>query len=115
MFAIAFDMVVDDLKNHYSQTNPNNAYYAIRNVMAQYGFFNTQGSLYLTKSDDFSCLLLVMNALKALPWFTASVRDIRAFRVENWSDFTAFMKGTATGSSISGIKPNSPRPKKKTI
>jgi virulence-associated protein VapD len=33
-----------------------------------------------------------MNTLKALPWFPASVRDIRAFRVEQWSDLTAFMK-----------------------
>ena len=33
-----------------------------------------------------------MNALKAIPWFANSVRDIRAFRVENWSDFTQFMK-----------------------
>jgi virulence-associated protein VapD len=36
-----------------------------------------------------------MNALKALHWFPASVRDIRAFRVEQWSDFTGFMKGTS--------------------
>jgi virulence-associated protein VapD len=33
-----------------------------------------------------------MNALKALPWFPSSVREIRAFRVENYSDFTDFMK-----------------------
>jgi virulence-associated protein VapD len=33
-----------------------------------------------------------MNALKALPWFPASGLDIRAFRVEQWSDFTRFIK-----------------------
>ena len=33
-----------------------------------------------------------MSALKALPWFPASVRDIRAFRVEQWSDFTSLIK-----------------------
>ena len=33
-----------------------------------------------------------MNALKKLSWFKDSVRDIRAFRVEDWSDFTSFMK-----------------------
>lgn len=33
-----------------------------------------------------------MNALKAIPWFTQSVRDIRAFRVEDWSDFTPLFK-----------------------
>ncbi|ACS41991.1 conserved hypothetical protein [Methylorubrum extorquens AM1] len=28
-----------------------------------------------------------------MPWFSASVRDLRAFRVEQWSDFTATVKG----------------------
>jgi virulence-associated protein VapD len=32
-------------------------------------------------------------ALKELPWFPASVRDIRAFRIEQWSDFTPLVKG----------------------
>ena len=32
-------------------------------------------------------------ALKALTWFPLSVRDIRAFRVEQWSDFTGLLKG----------------------
>jgi virulence-associated protein VapD len=31
-------------------------------------------------------------ALKALPWFALSVRDIRAFRIEQWSDFTGIIK-----------------------
>jgi len=31
-------------------------------------------------------------ALKALKWFPSSVRDIRAFRVEQWSDFTLLIK-----------------------
>jgi virulence-associated protein VapD len=35
---------------------------------------------------------MAMTALKALPWFSDCVRDIRAFRVEMWSDFTPFFK-----------------------
>jgi virulence-associated protein VapD len=38
-------------------------------------------------------LFQAIGALKALPWFPASVRDIRAFRIEQWSDFTPVMKG----------------------
>jgi virulence-associated protein VapD len=34
-----------------------------------------------------------ITALKALPWLASSVRDIRAFRVEQWSDFTKLVKG----------------------
>jgi virulence-associated protein VapD len=37
-------------------------------------------------------LTKTMTALKALAWFPESVKDIRAFRVEQWSDFTDFVK-----------------------
>jgi virulence-associated protein VapD len=51
-----------------------------------------QGSLYTTDKDDLANLFAAIMALKALPWFPASVRDIRAFKVEHWSDFTALVK-----------------------
>lgn len=91
MFAIAFDMVVKDLRTYYGEPY-NNAYYDISVLMEKYEFYRTQGSVYLSANADFSNLVRAMNALKATPWFTKSVRDIRAFRVENWSDFTSFMK-----------------------
>ena len=65
MFAIAFDMVIKDLKTYYGEPY-NNAYYDISNIMEQYGFYNTQGSLYITQGD-FSNLVRVMNALKSTP------------------------------------------------
>jgi virulence-associated protein VapD len=34
-----------------------------------------------------------MTALKALPWFPRSVRDIRAFTAEHWSDVTSVVRG----------------------
>jgi len=37
-------------------------------------------------------LFAAISSLKALPWLPASVRDIRAFRVEQWSDFTKLVK-----------------------
>jgi virulence-associated protein VapD len=39
-----------------------------------------------------SKLFAALLALKALSWFPQSVRDIRAFKVEQWSDFTALIK-----------------------
>lgn len=33
-----------------------------------------------------------MIKLKSIDWFKNSVRDIRAFKVEDWSNFTDFMK-----------------------
>jgi virulence-associated protein VapD len=46
----------------------------------------------MNREGELISVTLVMNALKALPWFPVCVKDIRAFRVENWSDFTEFFK-----------------------
>ena len=70
MYAIAFDMVITDLRANYGEPY-NNAYFEINKVLRQYEFYNT---------------------LKRIPWFQASVRDLRAFRVEDWSNFTDFIK-----------------------
>lgn len=91
MFAISFDIVIIDLKNNYGEPY-NNAYFEINKVLRKYKFYNTQGSVYLTQNNDMSNLFRAMNALKNISWFRDSVRDIRAFRVEDWSNFTEFMK-----------------------
>ncbi|MBU2852552.1 hypothetical protein [Acidithiobacillus ferriphilus] len=51
-----------------------------------------QGSIYVCENEDMANLMDAMDALTDLPWFPSSVRDIRAFRVEQWSDFTARVK-----------------------
>jgi virulence-associated protein VapD len=48
--------------------------------------------VYLTDKDDMANLFAAIYALKKITWFKASVRDIRAFKVENWSDFTQIVK-----------------------
>jgi virulence-associated protein VapD len=91
MFAIAFDLVVaDTARNHPKGVTQ--AYADIRNALTQWGFEWRQGSLYTTDKDDLANLFAAILALKALPWFPASVRDIRAFKIEHWSDFTALVK-----------------------
>ena len=75
MYAIAFDMVITDLRANYGEPY-NNAYFEINKVLRQYEFYNTQGSVYLTEKTDMANL----------------VRDLRAFRVEDWSNFTDFIK-----------------------
>ena len=37
-------------------------------------------------------LFAAVYALKKIPWFKLAVRDIRAFKVENWSDITQIVK-----------------------
>lgn len=87
MFAIAFDMLISDLKKQYGEPY-NNAYFEIGKILRQYEFYNTQGSLYLSTNNDMGNLYKAVDALRKVEWFRCSVRDIRAFKVENWSDFT---------------------------
>jgi len=91
MFAIAFDMDVAALRQNYGEPY-NNAYYEIKNILAKYDFYNAQGSVYLTQSNDMATLFRALEALKKVPWFRGSVRDIRAFRVEDWSDFNSYFQ-----------------------
>ena len=84
-------MDIKELRSSYGEPY-NNAYYEIKIILRQYDFFNTQGSVYLTDNDDMANLFSAIFALKKTPWFKSLVRDIRAFKVENWSDFTAIVK-----------------------
>jgi virulence-associated protein VapD len=91
MYAIAFDMVIADLKENYGEPY-NNAYFEIKTTLREFEFYNTQGSVYLTTKNDMANLYRAIEALKKTDWFRKSVRDIRAFRVEDWSDFTTVIK-----------------------
>lgn len=91
MFAISFDMVIIDLKKNYGEPY-NNAYFEISVILEEFYFFRTQGSVYISDKNDMANLTRAMIKLKSVDWFKNSVRDIRAFKVENWSDFIAFMK-----------------------
>jgi virulence-associated protein VapD len=91
MFAIAFDMDIKELRSTYGEPY-NNAYYEIKILLRKYDFYNTQGSVYLTDKDDMANLFAAIYALKKVDRFKSSVRDIRAFKVENWSDFTDIVK-----------------------
>lgn len=91
MFAIAFDMATNKLREIYGEPY-NNAYFEVGKILRNFNFYNAQGSVYLTQSNDMSNLFRAMEALKSHDWFRKCVRDIRAFRVEDWSDFTDYFK-----------------------
>jgi virulence-associated protein VapD len=92
MFAIAFDLVVADTEKHHPK-GVSQAYTDIADTLDRFGFRRIQGSVYVTDTDNMATLFEAIMALKALPWLPASVRDIRAFRIEQWSDFTQIVKG----------------------
>lgn len=89
MYAISFDMEVSKLKKNYWEPY-NWAYDDIRKTMDSLWFNWVQWSLYLAKENQNSLTTVYksIDRLKNIDWFKKSVRDIRAFKVEDWSDFT---------------------------
>lgn len=86
--------VVADAAKHHPR-GVASAYTEIGATLHRFGFERVQGSVYVTQKDDMANLFAALLALKALAWFPASVRDIRGFKIENWSDFTPVIKGFA--------------------
>ncbi len=91
MFAISFDMSVSKLEEHYGVPY-NRAYFEIKELLKRNSFEWVQGSTYLTKSDDLGTVIRAIMDLSKIDWFKKAVRDIRGFKVENWSDFTDIVK-----------------------
>jgi virulence-associated protein VapD len=92
MYAISFDLVVADTEEHHPK-GVAQAYSDIGTTLKKFGFERIQGSLYTNTDENMANLFKAMNDLKAMEWFPHSVRDIRAFRIEQWSDFTPVIKG----------------------
>jgi len=92
MYAVAFDLTVADPLAHHPK-GVSQAYAEIGAILGKFGFRSVQGSLYVTDDENMAQLFQAIQALRATSWFPASVRDIRAFRVEQWSDFTPVVKG----------------------
>ncbi len=86
-------MNVSMLRAEYNK--PYNAvYYDIKNILQQNGFEWIQGSTYLTRSEDMGNVVKAVMALSKIDWFKKSVRDIRGYKVENWSDFTDIIRNS---------------------
>jgi virulence-associated protein VapD len=82
---------MDTVKHHPKGVSQ--AYTEIGGILEEHGFRRVQGSLYVTDDENMANLFMAIQSLRARTWFPLSVRDIRAFRVEQWSDFTAVVKG----------------------
>ncbi|RRD31709.1 virulence associated protein VapD [Fusobacterium nucleatum] len=93
MYAIAFDLKIEDLKKSYGEPY-NRAYDEIRQELEMLGFEWTQGSVYISveEKNTLTTVYKAINKLASIGWFKSSVRDIRAFKVEDWSDFTDIVK-----------------------
>ena len=89
VYAIALDMDIESDRLTYDDPY-NNAYSEIRKVLEHHGFKWQQGSVYFggPEINAVTCVLAAMDLAKTLPWFAASVRDIRMMRIEELNDLT---------------------------
>ncbi len=87
VYAIAFDMDIEQLRIHYGDPY-NNAYLEIRRVLEGHHFQWQQGSVYFGGPEVTAATVMVavIDLTSRLPWFAASVRDIRMLRIEELND-----------------------------
>jgi virulence-associated protein VapD len=87
MYAIAFDIDIDSLRQHYGDPY-NGAYLEIRRVLERHGFRWQQGSMYFGGDgvNAVTCVMAAIDLSRSLPWFAASVRDVRMLRIEEFND-----------------------------
>lgn len=96
VYAIAFDMDIEQLRLHYGDPY-NNAYLEIRRVLEGHGFQWQQGSVYFGGPAITAAVVMVavIDLTTQLPWFAASVRDIRMLRIEELNDLMPVVQRVA--------------------
>jgi virulence-associated protein VapD len=87
VYAVAFNMDIEALRVNFGDPY-NNAYLEIRRVLQRHGFAWQQGSVYFGGAEvtAVTCVLAAQDLARSLPWFAASVRDIRMLRIEELND-----------------------------
>ena len=98
VYAIAFDMDIEQLRTNYGDPY-NNAYLEIRRVLQRHGFTWQQGSVSFGSESvtAVTCVLAAIDLAQSLPWFAASVRDIRMLRIEELNDLMPAVQQAVAG------------------
>lgn len=96
LYAVAFDMDIDQLRTHYGDPY-NNAYLEIRRVLERHQFQWQQGSMYFggPAVTAASVMVAVIDLTTQLSWFAAAVRDIRMLRIEELNDLMPVVQRVA--------------------
>jgi virulence-associated protein VapD len=96
VYSIAFDMDIEQLRVHYGDPY-NNAYLEIRRVLEGHGFLWQQGSVYFggPAVTAATVMIAVIDLTSQLPWFAASVRDLRMLRIEELNDLMPVVQRVA--------------------
>ena len=79
MFAISFDLNIEALKKHYSETAPKNAYRELGKHFNKNGFHREQGSMYY--GDESVTILkttmVIVGLKKEFPWLKECCTGLR--------------------------------------
>ena len=98
VYAIACDMDIEQLRTNHGDPY-NNAYLEIRRVLQRHGFAWQQGSVYFGGENvtAVTCVLAAIDLAQSLPWFAASVRDIRMLRIAELNDLMPAVQQAVAG------------------
>jgi virulence-associated protein VapD len=99
MYAIAFDLDIEALRIAYGDPY-NNAYGEIKRILELHGFTRQQGSVYFgdpQRINAVTCVMAAVDLTRSLPWFSASIRDIRMLRIEEFNDLMPAIEGAGPG------------------
>jgi virulence-associated protein VapD len=96
VYAIAFDMDIEQLRIHYGDPY-NNAYLEIRRILEDHQFQWQQGSVYFGGPEVTAATVMVavIDLTTRLSWFAGSVRDIRMLRIEELNDLMPVIQRVA--------------------
>lgn len=88
VYAIAFDLDTNVLKESYHNDSWQNAYTDVKRALEAHGFERMQGSVYFggDRVDAVTCVLAVQQLTSEFDWFGPAVKDIRMLRIEDNND-----------------------------
>jgi virulence-associated protein VapD len=93
MYAICFDLKQDALDKYYPGSDTRNAYGDIRRALAEFGFWNQQGSVYFSSNKDPVTVWKAIDELQnRYSWFAKVVRDLKMLRIEENSDLMPLVR-----------------------
>jgi virulence-associated protein VapD len=99
MYAIAFGMDTKLMEEGYGNPNWRHGYGEIGGILREHGFDDhKQGSVYFgdrARVTAVTCVVAIQDVARRLPWFSASVRDIRMLRIEEEDDLSVALERVA--------------------
>jgi virulence-associated protein VapD len=86
-YAITLDLNFEALRDTYEDPC-DTAFCLIHQILENHGFTRQQDGVYFGGSqiNAVTCVMAALDLSRQLPWFAASVRDIRMLRIEELND-----------------------------